>query len=194
MSGYCHEAPAILSVAALIAYFEEHGKPTTDALSTALVNVGRNNMPDLLYTLNERRLLTKPAARRCATLAWSSCEHPDAACMGDIEWPETVEWWEQLFWWVGYTIDGYKSDPPSQPLKLFRGACRQFRDGMSWTDQIETARWFADRTTRLHPGSPGAVWTSTFRPDQLLAYVNESSRGESEYVVVVDYDQVIEEA
>jgi hypothetical protein len=74
---------------------------------------------------------------------------------------------------------------PTDPLVIYRGAWRVRARGMSWTLDLERARWFARRETLMHPEWGAAVYEATVPPRAVLALIpdDDNSRGESEVVV-----------
>ena len=185
--GYCHEVPVVLRVDPLVDYFLANGKPTVDALLTARCRVGRNNGPELLWRLYESGLLTRWSATRHVAAAWSGCEFPE-----DALWDYDPDAWHYLFGLAGYTVDGRRAERPTEPVKLYRGASWERREGMSWTDDVTVARWFANRSTRIHPESPGRLWTTTVDPGCLLARNVNERPGEPEYICFVDARAITE--
>lgn len=146
-----------------------------EALSLAMLRVGRNDAPALLFHLDWEVELSADLT------AWAV---PHAWCM--VEWPTRAleaEVWQDLFERAGFTIDGVVAPRPTEPLTLYRGADHDHRLGWSWTENVDRARWFADRPQ--HP-TRGKVWTATVMPWALLAYIHESGRSESEWVVDPD--------
>ncbi len=101
--------------------------------------------------------------------------------------------WVDLFDEAGYTVDGQSAPRPTQPVTLYRGCHHDRRFGMSWTADLERARWFADRDLGL---GPGLVYVTTADPKSLLAFIGDGHRRESEYVVDPTYlnDDVIAKA
>jgi hypothetical protein len=72
---------------------------------------------------------------------------------------------------------------------LYRGAPPAVRAGLSWTDKLDQARWFARRNGLF--GFESDVWTMLAPSSVLLAQAN--GRGEGEYVVsALDAEDVIE--
>ncbi|MFD6056834.1 hypothetical protein [Rhodococcus wratislaviensis] len=74
------------------------------------------------------------------------------------------EWWVTAFTRLGYSSDGRVGEKlrPADGLVLCRGAVESARDGLSWTPNIELARWFAERCG-------GELWVCWFPPSALLA-------------------------
>jgi len=191
--GYRKDVPMLFDVEPLVDHFRQRGKPTVDAVHTAMCHLDRNLSPVLLQRLYEERLLTRRAATRWVGQAWSGCEFPETAL--------DAEEWQYLFWRAGFTVDGRRADLPDAPLVLYRGATYERRDGWSWTDDIEVARWFARRINgegwqtycsfqgpafhRVRE-SPAVVWKATVEPDRLYAGNLSARRGEPEYVIDTD--------
>lgn len=71
----------------------------------------------------------------------------------------------RLFREVGYLWNGmrYEAMRPTEPVTVYRGAWHEYRDGLSWTTSLDTARYFA----RRHPG--GGVYALTAPPSWLLS-------------------------
>lgn len=171
---YCSDVPVLLQVRALVDHFREYGKPTVGALDVALARVGRDNSPELFFSLMEEGLITRWACRRFVGDVWSACDHPENAVEKEL--------WLAAFGWAGYTVDGRGAERPDAPLVLYRGASFERRYGMSWTDDIKVAHFFAKewRVARAHPG---VVWTATVEPWRLLAHNAKQREGEPEYVI-----------
>jgi hypothetical protein len=76
--------------------------------------------------------------------------------------------------------NGQFAAPPKGPLILY---CGGHPHGWSWTDNRETAQWFADRTPPIqdHPYVYRAVVDSKL----LYARIHEPGLGRSEYEYVV---------
>ncbi len=66
-------------------------------------------------------------------------------------------------------------------VTLYRGAIESRRHGMSWTNDIEMARWFARRFDGM-TDDQGKVWTITVPADYVLAILT-GGRREAEVVV-----------
>ncbi len=99
-------------------------------------------------------------------------EFPNRAVDEDI--------WRALFDLAGYVVNGQPSEQPAEPIELWRGALPEHRNGWSWTDDRDLARWFADRP---HNRGAGKVWAASVEPVRLLARITDHREGESEYVV-----------
>lgn len=160
--------------------------PSADVVFAACCRLGRN-APALVLSLHYEDCLLAEVAAGAVPHAWSAVEFPHQA-LAEGEWRE-------LFDFAGYTREGVPADRPTEPLTLWRGALAEHRRGWSWTDDLDLARWFADRplTDRR-----GRVWVatveparllariSTFRtvePARLLAGLSQAQTGEPQYVV-----------
>lgn len=89
----------------------------------------------------------------------------------------SLESWRFLFTKAGYAQDGVHAERPTKPMRLYRGATVEGKHGMSWTSDLDTARFFTIPTD----GDEGTIWTATFEPEHLLAHI--TARDEHEYVV-----------
>ena len=137
--------------------------------------VGRNDLPHTLAS----NLIVLPQEEIAKGLAdaWTMCEFPSS--VGDDET------WEMLFSIAGVDSGKYLDDEGDmQPrnllpstLTLYRGAHTTRIKGMSWTSDLERAKWFA---TRLGDKDMG-VYTITVPSDLVLGKFDR--RGESEYVI-----------
>ena len=79
--------------------------------------------------------------------------------------------------WRSGEVGGRRARRPLLSRRLFRGATRECRFGMSWTRNRDIAIYFA--RYRQAPGAEGQVWVAVFRPSRLLAYIED----EEEYLV-----------
>lgn len=129
---------------------------------------GRNDYPFVLV----RCWPTMPEAQRAATLAyvWGIARQPAWALGADL--------WVAMFRSVGFvSLTGQPA--PVEPLQLYRGTTWGRRRGMSWTTDLDLARWFADRTALY--GFDGHVFGAVVEPAGMLASID--SRGEREIVI-----------
>ncbi|MDX1962858.1 MAG: hypothetical protein SFX18_06885 [Pirellulales bacterium] len=73
--------------------------------------------------------------------------------------------------------------PPGETFTLYRGVAGTTRErqvrGVSWTDDLETAKWFAGRFPYL--ANP-AVYETTVTPAEIYCFIND--REEREYICV----------
>lgn len=167
----------------LLAHFQATGAPSWDALEGAMIGVGRNAAPLLLWLLSQYGLITPVVAAPAVTDAWTMVEFPQSALRQAD--------WRGLFELAGYTDDGLPADRPTEPLRLYRGATRSLRRRWSWTDDIERARWFTARFAAYY-GEPGRVWTATVEPWRLFARIHEAGRSEGEYVLDTEGLKIVE--
>ncbi|MGV9864548.1 hypothetical protein [Rhodococcus koreensis] len=103
-----------------------------------------------------------------------NCEHPLDA------YP--AAWWVERFRALGYSSDGVADEKlrPADGLVLCRGAVESAKYGLSWSPDLATGRWFAERCG-------GEVWVAEFEPERLLAYLgprwgDQQVEGGTEYL------------
>ncbi|WP_181155983.1 hypothetical protein [Microbacterium sp. MYb72] len=82
----------------------------------------------------------------------------------------TREEWIGWFRHVGYihNLARYGQMRPAGPIVLYRAARPEYRDGLSWTPNIATARRYQRRDARAR------LWTTTAEPGDFLARVSPS--------------------
>lgn len=148
------------------------GVMTGEQLETALVHVGRDDGPVLLHDLHFAGAISIAENPGAVASAWTMAEFPSNLLPLDT--------WVELFEEAGYTADGEPAPRPQEPVTVYRGCHPERRFGMSWTTDLERARWFADRD--LGRGT-GAVYEATVAPGWLLAFIHKNHRGEAEFVV-----------
>ena len=153
-------------------YYRFGGEMTGEEFETALLHVGRNDGPALLYDLHFAGSISVAENPGIVTTAWAMAEFPSNLLEEDT--------WVELFEEAGYTVDGQPAQRPEAPVTVYRGCHPARRFGMSWTTDLERAQWFADRD--LGRGV-GAVYEATVPTGWLLAYIHGSQRGEAEFVV-----------
>jgi hypothetical protein len=153
-------------------YYRYDGEMDGATFSTALMHVGRNDGPALLYDLYAAGSLSIYEHPGVVAEAWSMAEFPTNLL--------PAEEWVELFEEAGYTEDEKPAPRPRQAVTVYRGCSTDRRHGMSWTTDIERARWFADRD--LGHGT-GLIYVFNAPPESLLAFIHDSSRGEAEYVI-----------
>lgn len=150
---------------------------SAEVISTAASRLDRNYYPALVLDLRCCVGLTPEVAASVVPAAWVSAERP----MSNL----FARDWLGLFKLAGYTRDGVPAERPTEPVTLYRGALPRYRKGWSWTEDLDLARWFADRYADL--GRPGRVYTTQADPHALLAHLTGDSdfgrQGESEFVV-----------
>lgn len=159
-------------------YLDEHGfygfdgEMDSETFSTAGGHVGRNNMPALLFDLVQRGVLGIEHHPAVVVEAWMVAEFPESNVHPEF-W---VDWFET----AGYTHNGHPSPRPEAPVTLYRGCAPEREFGMSWTTDLDRARWFAERD--LGHGN-GNVYVYHADPAALLAFIGEWGHHEAEYVV-----------
>jgi hypothetical protein len=157
-------------------YYRFDGDMTGEQFAEASGHLGRNESPALLYDLWSVGSISVYEHPEVVSEAWSGAEFPVDLL--------PFNQWVELFGEAGYTHDGEPAPRPEQAVTVYRGCHHERRFGMSWTTDIERARWFADRD--LGQGV-GLIYVFNAPPEALLAYIHESSRGEAEYVINPEY-------
>lgn len=158
-------------------YYRFDGQIDAETFSAAAVDVGRNNAPGLLFDLYCSGSLDLEAHPSVVADAWSDAEYPERAVQPEI--------WVHLFDAAGYTHDGAPAMLPIDPITLYRGCTPDGREGMAWTSDLGVARRFAHEQLRGRP--VGHVYAFDAPPIALLAYIHETGRHESEYVIDIAY-------
>jgi len=135
------------------------------------VRAGRNGGPQLLWEWWDFGELLRDDFVRLLPEVWRLAEWP-ARSLG------------QRAWLAMFTAAGFVSDcgsaPPTEPLVVYRGATFKNMRGMSWTTDLDRARWFANRE-RLFHGGEGEVFMVPAPPHAVLAHI--VGRGEAEVVL-----------
>lgn len=155
------------------------GECTGDDFEKAAAAVGRNDAPALLFDLYYGLPKTLDVAKYPSVVAsvWSGAEYPAT----NLE----VGAWLDLFPAAGYTHDGLPAPQPTDSVTVYRGCHHERRFGMSWTSNLETARWFARRDRGKGSGN---VYVHQARGCELLAYIHDGvGRPEFEYVINPEY-------
>jgi len=139
-----------------------------------LVRADRNDGPLILWRWWEsggRRDVG--GLRRVIAGVWMMAEWPTSA-LG-------VALWVEMFRAAGFVSD--TGEPkPALPWTVYRGTVWGRRRGMSWTTDLERARWFAARYAVRHRA--GLVFAVDVEPSAVLALVGDpGGRNESEVVV-----------
>lgn len=146
---------------------------TWDELSA---RAGRNDLPYILAmaVLGHGTLTDLKEIAIGIQNAWTLAEWPEQAIDRDI--------WLTLFQTSGFLFNELSITPPSHPINLYRGAVPKYRIGMSWTDDLERAEWFAHRFDGMRGTISGRVYTVTAPHEAILAHFTEA-RGENEWVL-----------
>lgn len=158
------------------------------------VRVGRNWAPALLFVATDFSLMSREVLGAVICDCWEMPEYPTQALANhvayntddaDFTYADAEEQWVLWFRAAGFRVGETLSEPPDVPVTLYRGAPERHRLGMSWTDDLATARWFAERWRVTEPAS---VWTTTCAPERLLARPigrsDSSGKTEGEWVTV----------
>ncbi len=137
-------------------------------LSLTGILPGRNELPALLFDLWVKGWFSAAPDALAPAIedAWTSSEFPLNAADADL--------WLMLFEEAGFINDvvGDETARPREAMTLYRGATQVAAARMSWTDRLETARWFADR----FGGVLGRkVWTARVEPSRLLAHFHDET-------------------
>jgi len=154
-------------------HYRFDGQIDADTFVTAAVHVGREETPDLLCDLHVNGSLDLAAHPGVVAEAWSDPEYPERSVEPDL--------WVKFFRTAGYTYDGQRATPPTEPITVYRGCTPDGRKGMAWTSDIEIARRFAHGQLRGRP--LGHVYVFEAPPEAMLAFIHENGREESEYVI-----------
>ncbi len=178
------ERPLIFDVGGLVEWLVDRADELTrEELLTAYGRVGRDGNPAMLVDLRAEGLIPADVLPVAVSEAWERAEFPEAALDPDE--------WTELFRECGYVVNGERSDPPAGPLTLYRGATEERRGGMAWTDDVGTARWFAERFGRFAGVGEFVqcrVWVATFQPVDLLARIHAPGDGRGEHEYVIDWE------
>lgn len=96
--------------------------------------------------------------------------------------------WREMFRACAYTHDFKVSRLPRRPLTVFRGATESNKYGISWTLDIEQARYFA--TSRQDPFSTekAQIWVCTVPPERMFARIEKMSMENELVADVKDLD------
>lgn len=86
-----------------------------------------------------------------------------------------LELWREMFQACAYTHDFEVDRRPRRSLTVFRGAVERNKYGLSWTLDIEQARYFA--TSRQDPFSTekAQIWVCTVPPERTFARIDKVS-------------------
>jgi len=120
--------------------------------------------------------------------AWTGCEWP-ARALDLFEWGA-------MFEAVGYLENTTRSPRPSSVPVLYRAQAGREVSGMSWTDDLDQARWFHNRNKEFGFDSR-LLRIEGLNPRALYAHFHDpvNSRGEHEWVVDFEYvpdDEIVE--
>lgn len=132
--------------------------------------------PDLVLELFEAGALAREGLHKAAWRAWVATEYP--------EQNGGTERWQGLWESLGFIDDDGPAVRPAEPLRLYRGVGdeREVEEGpygMSWTDDLDQAQWFAERFS--YGQGEGMILVADVEPERLYAHFTE--RMESEWLV-----------
>jgi hypothetical protein len=147
-----------------------------ETFNEACADLGRNEGPALLFDLHYQGIIDVGEHPAVVASVWTMAEFPAHNLDPDS--------WVELFGEAGYTHDGEPAPRPSKPVTAYRGCSDDRRFGMSWSIDLDRARWFADRD--LGKGK-GHVYVLSAPPESMLAFVHEFGRSEAEYVIDPQY-------
>lgn len=154
-------------------YFRRVTESSTPAWDRITRLVDRNKRPHLLASALEDDTLPWDEYLPAVVDAWTMAESPESHY--------GAEFWVWHFREAGYFHDGADHQSPAAPMTLYRGCSLGRERRMSWTDDLDTARWFAARVG--DSGLHGRVIQAKVQPWRVLAYIHEEGRGESEWVI-----------
>lgn len=161
------------------------------------MRAGRNDYPYLLgnAVLVERTITDLDEIAGALATAWCSPEYPEQSVDPAL--------WQMMFDMTGFVEDGQRIDNPvTGAITLYRGAAENRKAGMSWTADVEKAKWFASRFAALtgerdvEPGgtekmwTAGKVWTITVFSEWVIGHFTD--RNEDEWVIAMT-DELAEE-
>lgn len=153
---------------------------TTDELQRLIDRAGRTYGPDFLHQAYLDGVVDKETVTDLVGRVWSMSEFPDRQLKRHV--------WRWLFQVAGFTVDGQRTERPTEPIELWRGTVPERRTDWSWTTDRAVAEKFADG---MRGRLPGQLYRLMAPPERLLCANTE--RGESEYVVDTE-GLLIEEA
>lgn len=143
--------------------------------------LGRNDMPAALVDAVAADSLPRAEIAKGLEAAWTMCEWPLQAADREV--------WLQMFgmvltdWDMEYLDEDrirLVTDDLPEYLTLYRGCVVGREAGMSWTTDLDKARWFASRFGS-HFGEPRVVTTDV--PREWIIARFHRSRSENEYVI-----------
>lgn len=161
---------------------EQRDRISADELQSLYLWAGRNHAPALLANslLWQGNLdVKRTELGRLVIDAWSMAEFPMLHLDRDL--------WLELFarggagggYYLSATGRRVRSTPGVK--RLYRGSSRAQNLGMSWTDSIRKAEWFAERP---HHDGKGRVWALEIETTILLAHIHgPDTRREREWVI-----------
>lgn len=144
---------------------------TVEDLERELLELGRNEGPAALWWWWECASLPGAHLRALLPGVWVGAEWP--AQLGKKRWLA-------MFEATGFVSDRPGAQVPESALTIYRGALGGRVRGLSWTTDLERARWFAERI-KLLGRTDAAVVAAEVHPRHVLATFD--GRQEAEVVV-----------
>lgn len=78
-----------------------------------------------------------------------------------------ADMWRAMFEHAEYTEDMVVRERTRRTFRAYRGATSENRDGLSWSLDVEQAKYFA--RSRQAPGAQASVWVTNIPPDRIFA-------------------------
>lgn len=130
----------------------------------------KRDLPILALPLIQEYCMPAADAAELLKFVWVTVEFP-------ADSDDLVEEWREAFDRLGYVTDS-DDGPPMEAITVYRGADRDSDGwGLSWTTDLERAKWFAYRLGKKNR----AVFTALAPPESVLAHF--TGRNEDEYVI-----------
>ena len=145
-----------------------------EEFEAAMLAAGRRSAPMLMDTWEDADCLTPAVLRAILQEAWGMPDFPLATV------PRRT--WILWFRRAGFISDKALSSA-ERPLRVYRGCEPRYLRGMSWSPDLATATWFANRTQTLF-GRAASIFEGIVQPRGILAAWN--ARGDAEPEIVAD--------
>lgn len=150
---------------------------------------------ELLYTIrspyyltavkNWEHLLTEKEFAKLLKIAWTHEENPNQDINVSIKEAASLFSHANKNYLMNSKEQSYYANLPEE-LIVYRGVSQgRNPNGLSWTSNYETAKWFANRFDKK-----GVIYEAHIKKSEILAYFNE--RGEDEIVVLPKRKKIIE--
>lgn len=135
-----------------------------------------NSFESGLYFIEKAYDLTPKELNKELAYIWSLVEFP--------RYVAPYEEWEELFSIAGLVVDEETSfkafDELDDEITIYRSAPEEFKHGMSWTTDLEVAKWFNARNHVLGY-TDAKIYTGKIYKGSILGIFND--RKESEVVI-----------